>query len=203
MSTDPQDWPAPTARSPIQAQVRVPGSKSLTNRFLVLAALADGPSLLRAPLRSRDTLLMAQALRSMGIDIVDVGADWRVVPRPLRGGTNVECGLAGTIMRFLPGVAALPLARSPSTATSGRGCARWDRCWTRCAPLASPSSTMPAEPCRSSSMDIRWLRAAASLLTPRHRASSCRDCCWPERATPTGSPCTTSASRCPASRTSR
>lgn len=107
MSTDPEDWPAPTARGPIQAQVRVPGSKSLTNRFLVLAALADGPSVLRAPLRSRDTLLMAQALRCIGTDIVDVGADWRVVPRPLRGGTNVECGLAGTIMRFLPGVAAL------------------------------------------------------------------------------------------------
>ena len=107
MSTDPEDWPAPTAKGPIQAQVRVPGSKSLTNRFLVLAALADGPSMLHAPLRSRDTLLMAQALRSIGIDIMDVGADWRVVPRPLRGDTSVECGLAGTIMRFLPGVAAL------------------------------------------------------------------------------------------------
>ena len=67
MSTALKDWPAPTARGPIQAQVQVPGSKSLTNRFLVLAALADGPSVLRAPLRSRDTLLMAQALRSMEI----------------------------------------------------------------------------------------------------------------------------------------
>ena len=107
MATNPTDWPAPKARRPVDAEVRVPGSKSLTNRFLVLAALAAGPSLLRAPLRSRDTLLMAQALRSMGIDIVDVGDDWRVVPRPIQGGTSVDCGLAGTIMRFLPGVAAL------------------------------------------------------------------------------------------------
>jgi len=107
MATDPTHWPAPKARRPVDAEVRVPGSKSLTNRFLVLAALAAGPSLLRAPLRSRDTLLMAQALRSMGIDIVDVGDDWRVVPRPIQGGTSVDCGLAGTIMRFLPGVAAL------------------------------------------------------------------------------------------------
>lgn len=107
MATNPTDWPAPKARRPVDAEVRVPGSKSLTNRFLVLAALAEGPSLLRAPLRSRDTLLMAQALRSMGIDIVDVGDDWRVVPRPIQGGTSVDCGLAGTIMRFLPGVAAL------------------------------------------------------------------------------------------------
>ena len=107
MATNPTDWPAPKARRPVDAEVRVPGSKSLTNRFLVLAALAARPSLLRAPLRSRDTLLMAQALRSMGIDIVDVGDDWRVVPRPIQGGTSVDCGLAGTIMRFLPGVAAL------------------------------------------------------------------------------------------------
>jgi len=106
-STEPRDWPAPRALRPVQAQLRVPGSKSLTNRFLVIAALAEGPSLLRAPLRSRDTLLMAQALRSMGVEVIDEGADWRVVPRPFRAGTSIDCGLAGTIMRFLPGVAAL------------------------------------------------------------------------------------------------
>ena len=105
--TRPRDWLAPRAVRPVEAAVRLPGSKSLTNRFLVLAALADGPSLLRAPLRSRDTLLMAQALRSMGTEVIDDGADWRVTPQPVRGGTSVDCGLAGTIMRFLPGVAAL------------------------------------------------------------------------------------------------
>ena len=65
-------WPAPRATEPLDAVVRLPGSKSLTNRYLVLAALATGPSRLRAPLRSRDTLLMADALRSLGADIRDV-----------------------------------------------------------------------------------------------------------------------------------
>ncbi|RMI03386.1 3-phosphoshikimate 1-carboxyvinyltransferase [Cellulomonas triticagri] len=111
------DWPAPTAAGPLDATVEVPGSKSLTNRYLVLAALADGPGRLRAPLRSRDTLLMAQALRDLGARIEDDPAapgDWLVTPLPLAGpagataGTaTVDCGLAGTVMRFLPAVAAL------------------------------------------------------------------------------------------------
>jgi 3-phosphoshikimate 1-carboxyvinyltransferase len=98
------------------ATVSLPGSKSLTNRYLVLAALATQPSRLRAPLRSRDTLLMAAAVRALGVDITDVpgtgsfGDDWLVTPAALGGhsGTaHVDCGLAGTIMRFLPPVAAL------------------------------------------------------------------------------------------------
>ncbi len=102
------DWPAPTASGPLDAVVRLPGSKSLTNRYLVLAALAEEPSILRAPLRSRDTLLMAAALRELGAGIEDDDAgDWRVTPRPVRGGTHIDCGLAGTVMRFLPPVAAL------------------------------------------------------------------------------------------------
>ncbi|WP_298460332.1 3-phosphoshikimate 1-carboxyvinyltransferase [uncultured Cellulomonas sp.] len=100
-------WHAPTADRPLDARVDVPGSKSLTNRFLVLAALADGPGRLRGALRSRDTLLMADALRALGVDIDDDGSDWVVTPGPLRGGTQVDCGLAGTVMRFLPAVAAL------------------------------------------------------------------------------------------------
>src|SRR4029079_15505821 len=93
--------------------VTLPGSKSLTNRFLVLAALANGPSLLRRPLRSRDTLLMAQALRDLGAEVEDAVAlgatapDWVVTPATLDGGAHIECGLAGTVMRFLPPVAAL------------------------------------------------------------------------------------------------
>lgn len=87
--------------------MRLPGSKSLTNRFLVLAAIAEGPSRLRGPLRSRDTLLMAAALRSLGTGIEDDGTDWVLTPHPLRGGSRVDCGLAGTVMRFVPGVAAL------------------------------------------------------------------------------------------------
>lgn len=106
------DWPAPHASGPLAATVSVPGSKSLTNRYLVIAALASGVSRLRRPLRSRDTELMAQALRQLGADIEDatsVGghADWIITPSPLRGGGQVDCGLAGTVMRFLPPVAAL------------------------------------------------------------------------------------------------
>ncbi len=105
------DWPAPTP-SPgtrLDATVRLPGSKSLTNRFLVLAALADGPSRLRLPLRSRDTLLMADALGALGVQVEDDvdGVDWLVLPAPLRGDATIDCGLAGTVMRFLPPLAAL------------------------------------------------------------------------------------------------
>ncbi|MBW4716266.1 3-phosphoshikimate 1-carboxyvinyltransferase [Saccharothrix obliqua] len=101
-------WPAPVADGPVHATVPVPGSKSITNRALVLAALADGPSALHAPLRSRDTTLMVAALRSLGVDVAD-GPDgsWLVTPNPLRGPAAVDCGLAGTVMRFLPPAAAL------------------------------------------------------------------------------------------------
>jgi len=103
----PADWPAPRATTPVDATVRVPGSKSLTNRLLLLAALADGPSRLGSPLRSRDTLLMAAALRALGVGVADDGPDWRVTPGPLRGNVDVDTGLAGTVLRFLPGAAAL------------------------------------------------------------------------------------------------
>jgi 3-phosphoshikimate 1-carboxyvinyltransferase len=116
-TTDQRDWTAPTASGPVDATVRVPGSKSLTNRLLVLAALADGPSRLRGPLRSRDTLLMADCLRALGADVqdadprsasaVEVDADWLVTPGRLHGDVRVDSGLAGTVMRFLPAVAAL------------------------------------------------------------------------------------------------
>jgi 3-phosphoshikimate 1-carboxyvinyltransferase len=90
----------------VRATVALPGSKSLTNRFLVLAALADGPSRISRPLRARDTDLMAGALRAMGAGITDDGGDWLITPAPLHGGV-IDCGLAGTVMRFLPSVAAL------------------------------------------------------------------------------------------------
>jgi 3-phosphoshikimate 1-carboxyvinyltransferase len=102
------DWPAPAASGPLDARVVLPGSKSLTNRYLVLAALATDVSLLRAPLRSRDTELMARALRTLGTDVEDVGdGDWLVTPGPLVGGGEVDCGLAGNVMRFVPPLAGL------------------------------------------------------------------------------------------------
>jgi 3-phosphoshikimate 1-carboxyvinyltransferase len=100
-------WSAPRARQPLDATVRLPGSKSLTNRVLVLAALADGPSTLTRPLLARDSWLMADALRALGTAIDTVEDGWRVTPAELRGPATVDCGLAGTLMRFLPPVAAL------------------------------------------------------------------------------------------------
>lgn len=81
----------------------------MTNRALVLAALADGPSSLRRPLEARDTSLMVQALRALScrIDESPGPERWRVTPAPLRGPAAVDCGLAGTVMRFVPPLAAL------------------------------------------------------------------------------------------------
>ncbi|MFE1768249.1 3-phosphoshikimate 1-carboxyvinyltransferase [Streptomyces angustmyceticus] len=101
-------WLAPSTDSAIRATVSVPGSKSLTNRALLVAALADGSSTLRGPLRSRDSTLMATALRSLGTSIEEApDGTWRITPGPLRGPVDVDCGLAGTVMRFLPPLATL------------------------------------------------------------------------------------------------
>ncbi len=100
-------WRAPHAHGPVHAEVSLPGSKSLTNRALVLAALADGPSVVRRALRSRDTLLMAGALTTLGAQVDTATDDWAVVPGRLVGGGSVDCGLAGTVTRFVPPVAGL------------------------------------------------------------------------------------------------
>ncbi|GAB3457329.1 3-phosphoshikimate 1-carboxyvinyltransferase [Streptomonospora sediminis] len=100
-------WPAPTARTPVDTTVALPGSKSMTNRALILAALSETPAAVRRPLRSRDTDLMAAALRSVGITVADSGPDWEVAPAPPRGPAHVDVGNAGTVMRFLPPLAAL------------------------------------------------------------------------------------------------
>ena len=91
----------------MEATVGLPGSKSLTNRALVLAALADGPSVVRRALRSRDSLLMAAALTGLGSHVDTSTDDWTVTPGAFAGDTEVDCGLAGTVMRFVPPVAAL------------------------------------------------------------------------------------------------
>ncbi len=99
-------WSAPIADHPVTATVTVPGSKSLTNRALILAAQATAPSHLIGALCSRDTDLMAAALRTLGTSITQDGSDWLVEPRPLSGPAVIDCGLAGTVMRFLPPLAA-------------------------------------------------------------------------------------------------
>ena len=112
-----ETWPAPTAHGPVSATVRVPGSKSATNRALVLAALASGPSVIRQALAARDTHLMAEALARLGVTIVETGrdevgnVDWAVTPGPLHGPATIDVGLAGTVMRFVPPLAALATGR--------------------------------------------------------------------------------------------
>ncbi len=121
--TPGQDWHAPAATGPVRAVVTLPGSKSITNRALVLAALADGPGLIRRPLRARDTLLMAAALRTLGVGIDEdpvnadgaPGSSWRVTPGPPGAGDGgvrtVDVGNAGTVLRFVPPIAALTLGK--------------------------------------------------------------------------------------------
>ena len=121
----PGDWPAPLVPASSEtagknALVHIPGSKSLTNRYLLLATLADSPSYLRAPLHSRDSALMIEALRQLGagIELVPTdspfGPDIKVTPHNFAQAdsiqpqaVSIECGLAGTVMRFVPALAAL------------------------------------------------------------------------------------------------
>ncbi|WP_295623850.1 3-phosphoshikimate 1-carboxyvinyltransferase [uncultured Corynebacterium sp.] len=105
-------WPAPAADGPVTATVTIGGSKSITNRALIIAALSSTPSTIHGALRSRDTDLMIAALEAMGT-VVRTGSDnsgapnrtLEVVPHVLHGG-SIHCGLAGTVMRFVPPVAA-------------------------------------------------------------------------------------------------
>jgi 3-phosphoshikimate 1-carboxyvinyltransferase len=95
------------AKSAISAQISIPGSKSLTNRELVLSALASGPSEILNPLESRDSSLMIEALRQLGSEIESTPNSLRITPKPIFGPAQIDCGLAGTVMRFVPPVAAL------------------------------------------------------------------------------------------------
>jgi 3-phosphoshikimate 1-carboxyvinyltransferase len=103
-------WQAPSTPTPVHATVTVPGSKSQTNRALVLAALAtpNGTSTVSGALRSRDTDLMIGALQTLGVTVEGAGAELTIsgaiAPQP---GARVDCGLAGTVLRFVPPLAAL------------------------------------------------------------------------------------------------
>src|SRR5690348_16789055 len=114
-------WPAPAATGPVRARLSVPGSKSMTNRALVLAALADGPGTIAGPLHARDTLLMRAALTALGATIeapLNYDADaagpapsWQVTPGQPEADARVDVGNAGTVLRFTPAVAALTRVR--------------------------------------------------------------------------------------------
>jgi len=101
-------WPAPVAAGPVRGRVAVPGSKSVTNRALLLAALSGGPASVAGAPPTRDTALMVDALRALGVPITVDGEHVTVAAHDgLRGGGAVDCGLAGTVMRFVPPAAAL------------------------------------------------------------------------------------------------
>lgn len=121
-------WPAPVATTPVDATVTIPGSKSVTNRALVLAALADGPGWVRRPLRSRDSQLMADGLRALGVTIEEQvnndtggtggGEAWRVIPAPaLRGPAWSTSATPARSCASCPRSPSSPTARSTSTAT--------------------------------------------------------------------------------------
>jgi 3-phosphoshikimate 1-carboxyvinyltransferase len=127
MYADDQDgtWAAPAAAGPVSARIWLPASKSITNRALVLAALSDRPARIANPLRARDTLLAADALRALGTEVADDAdgspavstsgfiSGWRVTAGqpPAGSRVSVDVGNAGTVMRFLPAVAALTSAQ--------------------------------------------------------------------------------------------
>jgi 3-phosphoshikimate 1-carboxyvinyltransferase len=111
------NWSAPfrggltSLGEPINAKISIPGSKSATNRALILAAIAKSPSRLRKPLSSRDADLMVKGLQSLGCEIDEVkteqGFDYQITPQKLSGPTQIDVGNAGTVMRFLPPIASL------------------------------------------------------------------------------------------------
>ena len=106
------NWPAIfRGPQPISATVTIPGSKSVTNRALILAAQASTPSLIRRPLISRDSELMVAGLQELGISIIEKTIEnelvWQITPAPMRGPVKVDVGNAGTVMRFLPPLSAL------------------------------------------------------------------------------------------------
>lgn len=104
-----QLWPAPHRGDlPVNARITIPGSKSVTNRALILAALADSPSVLRKPLHSRDSALMIAGLKAIGVGIHQASnGDLTITPGKLFGPAQIDVGNAGTVMRFLPPVAAM------------------------------------------------------------------------------------------------
>ncbi len=119
------DWPAPEAAAPVRASVRLPGSKSITNRALILAALASEPTTIIGPLQARDTGLMAGSITALGASVLITGHDqdgngaasagqsggtpptWTITPGLASGPVRVEVGNAGTVLRFVPPAAAL------------------------------------------------------------------------------------------------
>ncbi|HEY1621787.1 MAG TPA: 3-phosphoshikimate 1-carboxyvinyltransferase [Streptosporangiaceae bacterium] len=102
-----EGWATPTASRPVHAWLALPGSKSVTNRALILAALGSEPTRISGPLHARDTELMAAAIAALGATVTGERGDWVVTPGWRHGAATVDVGNAGTVIRFMPPVAAL------------------------------------------------------------------------------------------------
>ena len=167
-------WAAPAAAAPVRATVRLPGSKSITNRALIIAALASTPTTIAGPLQARDTDLMAAAVTALGAAVEPADEDqdgneaagasrsgsaqpaWTVTPGWTAGPARVDVGNAGTVLRFVPPAAALVtggrrVQRRPARRRSGRSAS----CWPGSARRAWRSATAAGARCRS------WCGAAA------------------------------------------
>lgn len=108
MNTATRSWKAPVAEFPIAGQIRIPGSKSQTNRAFVLAALANSESIIDNALMARDTELMLNAIKKLGAKITH--GENRIFIEPgltSESEVSIDVGLAGTVMRFIPPLAAL------------------------------------------------------------------------------------------------
>jgi 3-phosphoshikimate 1-carboxyvinyltransferase len=104
----PHNWSAPSVQRPIEATISIPGSKSATNRAFVLAALGDSVSKISKPLLARDTELMLQALKQLGCEIKKSAEVVEISPmKRTHQDLTIDVGLAGTVMRFVPPLAAL------------------------------------------------------------------------------------------------
>ena len=179
----------------------VPGSKSETNRALILAALASGPSVISGGLEARDTQLMRDALRTLGVDIVEGNGEWQITPpKTFVAGGTIDCGLAGTVMRFVPPIAAL-----------ADGTVRFDgdqQAYAR--PMGPMLGALERSAPRSTASRFRstitgnpQLRGATSSSTPPGPASSSAACCSPAPGTRTASTSGTSDLKSPPGPTSR
>ncbi|EUA05148.1 EPSP synthase family protein [Mycobacterium kansasii 824] len=170
----------------MRATVTVPGSKSQTNRTLVLAALAaaqqQGASTISGALRSRDTDLMIAALQTLGLRVDGTGSELTVSGRLEPGpGARVDCGLAGTVLRFVPPLAALSAAVVTFDGDEQARPGPSRRCWMPCAVWASRSTVRG---CLSASTAPDRSPVARWPSTRRRRRSSCRACCCPRHRLP-------------------
>jgi len=100
-------WNAPNRTTALDHRISIPGSKSLTNRWLIMAAIADSQSTINFPLVARDTNLMIEAIKSLGALVSVENSKLVITPRQFAGPAEIDCGLAGTVMRFVPPIAAL------------------------------------------------------------------------------------------------